>query len=218
MPTVGFGHRRWCCFLLCRIYTSSNPNSLSHFHICLSLSLFTLGGGSLSLLSPLSSLPLLLAAREGLGAVVRRGGATAPASWPAGPHAEVARRRGASTALRAGHRRPLWPRDARELATGRLRRLRCFAPSRSPSPSLAGTGMDIDLGLPALSFLDGGGPGGSGGSGASVTGSVVLPSDLRRSPSTKPPEAKGGGGMVDNRGPMTALALRARRERIRRPD
>lgn len=43
-------------------------------------------------------------------------------------------------------------------------------------------------------------------SGASMTGFVVLSSDLCRAPSMKPSEAKGGGGMVDDRGPAMALA------------
>lgn len=83
-----------------------------------------------------------------------------------------------------------------------LRSLSCSP----PLPSLA-SGMDIDLGVPARSsLLAEAHTGVSSGSGASMTGSVVLPSDLCRSLGTKPPEAKGGGGMVDDRGPVMGLA------------
>ncbi|XP_066389715.1 uncharacterized protein, partial [Miscanthus floridulus] len=80
---------------------------LAHLHPPLPLS--PLSAAAPSLLSPLSSLPLLLAAQEGPGAVVRRGGAVAPASWPAGPHAEVARQRGARSSSTHIRRRPRAP-------------------------------------------------------------------------------------------------------------
>jgi len=140
--------------------------------------------------------------------VVLRGGAAAPASWPAGPHAEVARRceqarwPPAAPLCRGTH--ASWPLADCCPVAGQVKVL-CSL-SCSPSPSLADAGMDIDLGLPARSSLLAEAPGGSGRSGASMTGSVVLPSDLRRSPITKPPEVKGGSGMVDDHGPMMALA------------
>ena len=141
------------------------------------------------------------------GTAARWSGVAAPASWPAGPHAEVARRceqarwPPAAPLCRGTH--ASWPRNDCCPVAAQVKVL-CSL-SCSPSPSLVGTGMDIDLGLLAQSSLLVEAPGGSDRSGASMIGSVVLPSDLRRSPIMKLPEAKGGGGMVDDRGPVMAL-------------
>jgi len=139
----------------CRASTSASPSPAS------------LGGGSLSLLSPLSSLPLLLAAQDGPGAVARP---VSAARWPQRHSlwAPMQRWRGGAVLARrceqarwppaarlvagcAGRPTPLcrgthvsWPRNDCCPIAAQVKVL-CSL-SCSPSPSLAGAGMDIDLG------------------------------------------------------------------------
>jgi hypothetical protein len=95
IPADGFGNRRCCRCLSCRIYTGSNPSSLLNIH---SSSLSPLSAAAPSLLPP-PLLPPPISRRHGKaqaqwpseparrhgGPVCRHVGVAAPASWPTGP-------------------------------------------------------------------------------------------------------------------------------------